>query len=302
MIKAGATKRLWALFALVLLILSSIWTYRYIYKKPYLIPIQIVGATHGSKPYVKVEIEGREYFFVLDLGFFSQGAIDAPCLAEIQNKALKKTATFHGVLGKNYKSKVYEIPELAVGQMKFSSVLLEESNLAFQADATTQPENKCTAEITAGTLGSGLFKETCLCLDLHSFKMAFCDSFETFKSRLKPHNPFSKVPFSFKNGWIEFEMNVAQKTLHCILDTGSTLNHINVPNPDNKPISEFIKTKQSFDSAQVGTMDFGPIVFSQLPINFPVHIDAIIGLDFIANHLIFIDFVNQEIYFSRAAS
>ena len=299
-IRARTNKKLRFLFVLVFLVLLSVLACRYVYKKPYFVPVRIVGGTSSNVPYVEVGIEGREYFFTIDLGFFGQGAIDSPCLSEIQNKVFKKTATFWGFLGNKYQSKVYAIPELAVGRMKFSSVLLDESSLAFQADATAIPLDKCSAAITAGTLGSLLFKETCLCLDLHASKMAFCDSFETFKRELKPHNPFSKIPFSFKNGWIEFDINVAQKTLHCILDSGATLNHINTPNPDKVPIPEFVKGKQPFDNVQIGGMDFGPIVFSHLPINFPVRIDAIIGVEFILDHVIFIDFIKQEIYFSKA--
>lgn len=288
----------WFLFILGCLLLLSVWTYQS--RKTYFIPVQVVGNTYGRLPYVKVEIEGREYFFILDLGFSGQAKIASACLSEIPNKVFEKNSTSIGFSGSKYQKNVYRVPELKVDQMKFHSVLVEEDNIAFHVDSAISPSLGFIPEITSGALGCMLFQKACVCLDLHFSMIAFCDSFDTFKRELHPNNPFSKVPFFFSNGFIEFEMSTPNGPLHCLLDTGSTLNHINTPNLEDIPIKEFVKAEVYFDNVQIGGKDFGPITFSPLPIKLPVNIEAIIGLEFLLQHVVFIDFLNHEIYFEKS--
>ncbi len=271
------------------------------YIKKYLIPVPIAGYTRSSLPYIKIDINKKPFFFMLDLGFNKDSSIVSSCLAEIQNKVFEQMTTSSTIRGNRYPIKTYKIPQLQIDRMKFYSVLITEDNHEMDADTRLIVGKYHTAEATAGSLGSTLFKNTCLCLDLYSSMIAFCDSFDTLKKTLKPCNPFSKIPFSFKNGFIEFDITTTEQSLHCILDTGSTWNMINAPHPPHIPLSEFIENELFFEHVKIKDMDFGSITFHPLPFKgTPTRIDAVLGIDFLADHVVFIDFPNREIYFSKA--
>lgn len=83
-----------------------------------------------------------------------------------------------------------------------------------------------------------------------------------------------------------------------MLDTGSCRSHINMPNPENVPSKEFIQNKTHYDKLQIDGIDFGPITFSYLPIK----IDAILGVELLINHAVFIDFINHDLYVCKTFS
>jgi hypothetical protein len=287
-------------FILGILILSALWVYQSAYKKPYCIQIPIAGYNNGNIPYIKVDIEGKEYFFIIDLGFDCKASIASEYLSEVKDKVFVKSSTSIGFRGNKYSRDTYKIPKLKIDKMTFYSVLLEEESKLFDADSIVVPLKEKRVKVTSGAVGSKLFKGTTLCLDLYCSMMALCDSFETFMKELQPKTNFSKVPILHENNLIEFEMDTPEGTLRCLLDTGSTMNYINMPNPDNIPLEEFIKNEKRFDNVRIGGKDFGPMTFLPLPLKFPMHVDAIVGLDFLFDHVVFIDFMKHEIYFDKA--
>lgn len=180
--------------------------------------------------------------------------------------------------------------------MSFSRIILEELNTRFSIDAAFDQTAVDFPEHTAGSIGSCLFRKTCVYLDLYASKRAFCDSFTSFSKKLNPKIFFAKVPFQFENGLIEFDLETPGGFQHCILDTGTCRNHINMPNPENTALKEFVENKKRYEKVRIGNIDFGPITFSFLPINLPMKIDAILGVEFLINHSLFIDFINHELY------
>lgn len=292
-------KKFLKIFILGLVIFLSIWAYKGIYKRPYFIPVAIEGYTYGHLPYVQVNIEGWEYCLVLDLGYAGEATLAYGGLAEIRGKVFEKTVITGGFLGTKYKQNIYRIPELKIHRMKFDSVLLEEESTELHIDSALDQATVDLPEFTAGALGSLLFRNTCLCIDLYSSMMAFSDSFETVKRELKPVHPFVAVPFQFINGWIEFDLETSEGKLHCMLDTGSTRNHIDSPNVENIPIKDFSKNEKQLQIVQIGNRDFGPITFSPIPLKYPTKIDAILGVEFLLEHIVVIDFIKHELYIRR---
>jgi hypothetical protein len=87
--------------------------------------------------------------------------------------------------------------------------------------------------------------------------------------------------------------------VRCVLDTGSTWN---VLNEGNEEISEqalwLPDNIVQYPFFQIEGSDFGPIAFHRMSIRIPIRIEAILGMEFIKNHRIFLDFANKSIYFS----
>ena len=89
-----------------------------------------------------------------------------------------------------------------------------------------------------------------------------------------------------------------QNQSHRIID----LDHLNeeapVFNLENENLLSF-NPEDRWDAKtfQINGNEFGPVNFIKM--KSPLGLDAIIGMEFIDNHLIFIDFRNEKIYFSK---
>ena len=116
-------------------------------------------------------------------------------------------------------------------------------------------------------------------------------------------------------------MNTEAGPLRCVLDTGSTwnllnkdlqdqsldhrqidLDHIHEKRPILNTENENLLTLNPEDcwdakTFQINGKEFGPVDFMKM--KSPLGLDAIIGMEFIEQHLIFIDFRNEKIYFSK---
>ncbi len=54
-----------------------------------------------------------------------------------------------------------------------------------------------------------------------------------------------------------------------------------------------------FTDFNLGQHNLGPIVFHRIPISLPIHIEAILGMEFFQNHIVFLDFEKQKAYIAN---
>jgi len=93
----------------------------------------------------------------------------------------------------------------------------------------------------------------------------------------------------------------SQGPLLCMIDTGCTKNLIFTSNPDGKSIQELFRDKENFTTFttfQIGEKEFGATTFRPFPIAFPIKVEAILGMEFLVDHQVLIDFKNAEVYFA----
>jgi hypothetical protein len=57
-----------------------------------------------------------------------------------------------------------------------------------------------------------------------------------------------------------------------------------------------------YPSFVVGSREFGPIEFHRVPIKIPIRVEAILGMEFFDNYLVFIDFSEKQIYLTKSKS
>ena len=110
--------------------------------------------------------------------------------------------------------------------------------------------------------------------------------------------------------------------LRCVLDTGSTWNMLNkdlenpsndhmilssenadqhaVLNPENKSLLSFVpKDDLDISVFNIGGREFGPMTFNR--IKSPITFDAIMGMEFFEDTLIYIDFFQGKNLFLRVS-
>ena len=85
--------------------------------------------------------------------------------------------------------------------------------------------------------------------------------------------------------------------LECWRDTGSTWNMYNQNDKALREKKPLFDPKDTFDTEifQIGKKNFGPITFNR--IYSPVPLQAIIGMEFFRDTLVYIDFKEQMLYF-----
>lgn len=103
-------KKLITTFVLGFLVFLSFWSYRILYEDTYFIPVDIVGDARVGVPYIKVNIEDKEYFLELDIGFSREVSIASGGLNELKDKVFVSTVKSVGYQGKAYKKTPIEFP------------------------------------------------------------------------------------------------------------------------------------------------------------------------------------------------
>lgn len=286
-------------------------------KGAYFYPVKFAEFSHYDIPCLALKIEGKQTTAKFDLGFSGDMSLPEEFLMTLKYRPFIRTIKHFGLRGKTYESNIYEIPEIRIDRMSFYKAKVQGSNLEFENDAIISKEKENDFE-NLGRIGWKTFYNFNIFIDCENSLMAFCDGLKTLEKQGYPAHSFAKTSLLLDRDFIEFEAMTDLGPLRCVLDTGATCNFLNkdlqrnsnehmVLNPENA--DEYRKTnsenkdhmvfnveyEHEFPVFKIGGQDFGPVNFRKIKI--PAEIDAIIGMDFIEDNLIFIDFPQRKIYF-----
>ena len=286
-------------------------------KNAYFVPMAINGFSSADIPYLKMNIEDKIVTAKIDLGYEGDVYLPSEIIQGLNTKKFLKSRPNYGLTGKTYKSDVYQVAKVHIGNMTFFPVEVEEANLELEDDINLGEKGE-VLEDNVGRVGWCLFHNFNLLIDCEHSTLALCDSLETLNKQGYPVDSFTWTPLLLDRGFIEFEATTETGTLRCLLDTGSTWNMLNkdlenlcnnhmiftlenvdqysILNPENKNLMVFdSKDIRELSVFNIGGKEFGPMTFNR--IKSPMAIDAIIGMEFFDSTLIFIDFPNHKIYF-----
>lgn len=272
------------------------------HQKPYYIKAPIAKWSSIQSPCIDVAIENKTFSMELDLGFRGNLTFTKPYVDTISSKTFLKEKLMYGIRGKEYVTKLYQIPTLQIGKMTFLKPVLQEEKEDFIRDATFVPDGQKRSPRDPGRLGWQLFCKVNLLVDSKNSLIAFCDSIETLGKQGYEVKQFIDVPLFLERGLIEFDAKTPEGNLRCALDTGATWNMLNCEGKEEKTIDDMIWDPSNvieYSSISINGKDFGPISFHKLPIKIPIRIEAILGADFFKNHIVFLDFNKKRIYFSK---
>ena len=267
---------------------------------PYFFPVLVEKFTAADLPCLAVQMDGDVVSAMLDLGFRGQFSFTSRFLQQIENKKYLRSKKMYGIRGGEYEESLYEIPAMKIGSMSFSRPVLHEHSEEFHKESTLVKKNGSPSPPEEGRIGWELFGNTNLFLDLGSSKVAFCDSTSTLKKEGYPVEAFVKTPLFLERGLVEFEAETPEGPLRCMLDTGATWNLLNTDLEEGKSIEQVILEpnnilKHAF--FKIDGKDFSAVAFHRIPIKIPIHIEAILGMEFFRDHLVFLDFAEKVVYF-----
>ncbi len=269
----------------------------------YFVSVPISEYSSANLPCVNVEIEGRQLLFLLDLGFRGDLSLDNDVLDSLDSKTFVGERRTYGVRGKPYTNKSYRIPKAVIGSMSFSPPMVQEENSEFLKDSRIAINDNIESSKEVGRLGWELFLQSNLLLDIPHSQIAFCDSLDTLIKHGYQNETFTRIPLLLERGLVEFEASISDGVLRCMLDTGATFSVLNNDvEEEGKSLDGLAWDPDKvaeYPSLKINGKDFGPVLLHPLPIRIPIRIEAILGMDFLKNHIVFLSFGDQCAYFSK---
>jgi hypothetical protein len=264
--------------------------------------IPITKWTASQYPCLTIQIGDKVISSYIDLGFRGYFSLNRSVLEQIEEKTLLGSQKMHGFQGHTYRNSVFSIPEIRINGIPFYSNEVQEEAQDFYENATFVKDGSEPSPPEPGSIGWKVFRSTNLLMDFRNQKIALCDSVSTLKKQGYSIETFVATPLLIERGLIEVALNTTNGPLRCMLDTGCTWNVINTKNSQNKTMDELVWDPENFyemTSLQINEMELGPVSFRRLPIELPIHIEAILGMEFLSQCTVFLDFSKNLAYFSR---
>lgn len=235
----------------------------------------------------------------LDLGFRGDLVMMEQGITQISQKVFVGEKPMYNIRGNKYPEKLYQIPKVEIGGITFIRPIMQEETEEHRKESIfSQKEEKENLWEDSGKLGWHLFEKSNLLIDIKNATIAFCDSLETLSKNGYAVDQLIKTPLLLERGLVELKTKASDQPLLCTLDTGCTLNFLN---REGEIEQELWKEENviSYDSFKIEEVELGPILFHQIPIKIPIHLEALLGMKFFKDHLVFLDFGRKTIYFSK---
>jgi hypothetical protein len=297
------------IFGLAGIVFSCLWFFSKKSSDPnlkhFFVPISTVQLEGETLPHIVLQVGEETLPVLLDLGFRGTFSLTEPFFSKIEKKTYLGSQKMYDWRGNEYEKKVYRVPKVGIGSIAFREYTGQEESLEFQQNTMLHQKGGEEPRKEWGKVGWELFEETNLFLDLSSSRIAFCDSLATLEKEGYPAAVFTKVPFDIQRGLIEIEAMTSEGPLLCTLDTGATWNFLHKEVGRETSAEEFLFDPNNitqFSSFKVTGKELGPMVFHHFPIHLPIQVQAMLGIEFFQNYVVFIHFKEGVIYFAPADS
>ncbi|WP_194848233.1 hypothetical protein [Candidatus Neptunochlamydia vexilliferae] len=293
---------LWFGVALILLGATSTLLWKtFFYKEKAYFAILPVKITRANLPCVDVMVEGKTYPVVIDLGSRFGLYVNTGVLKNF-NKKRCGIEKWRNLRGKGFKYPKYTLSKLEMGSLIFQKpVVVSTPEKEGSVCVIWQGENeeKLPSE-NIGHIGRELLKNVNLLFDIKRSVTIATNDWDVLKSEGYEMDSFIKVPFSLKRNGMIVRVETDLGQLKLILDTGSTLTLLKDSMlPKDKEVSIGYHGLSSMNSGRfvVGGVDFGSQELTFLKMTDKLRdIDGLLGMDFIQNHVIYVDFSKKILY------
>ena len=245
--------------------------------KKYFERIPVTFNSHDN-PIIDVSIQGNVYPLKLDLGSFIPFSLSEEILQNI-HKTKYGTSKWHDFRGKQYESPVYTIPEIKIGCLTFTRAFANRDSEDFHANATFDGP----ALQLPGVIGLPILGKYNLFLDFPHASIYASNDHLSFKAGLLSEKLLA-IPFTVHPDGIIFSVETDRGAYRLLLDTGATFTVIRGPH------SGFT------EKFCIMGHDFGERSIKALDVNPQFDFDGAIGMDFLYEYPIFIDYSNRIVF------
>jgi len=262
------------------------------------VPIPRYSSTQS--PCIDVWIEGKLLSMELDLGLQGDLTLEEDWIDQIETKTFLRTKTMYGIQGTEYPTHLFRVPKVKIGNLVFLDSVLQQNGQNFSGDSVFVNNGEEPSKSEPGRLGWELFHNTNLLIDLVNSRICGSDSIATLKNHGLFLKTFSVAPLYTDRGLLEFDVDCSLGSIRCVLDSGCTWNLLHVDRGDS--IKQMIWEPENIlecTDFNINGIDFESVAFHQVPIRLPIQIDAILGMEFFRDHLVFINFSERLVYISK---
>lgn len=262
---------------------------------------------YANIPQVKVEIQGEEFLLDVDSGSKFQLTLNKGVLTQ-----LKKTpcGTLQGkdAMGNSYESPAYSIRRINIGRHVFENVVVKEVNDDYVAHTTFHTGEEQIGENLkrgSGTVGRDLLEKMNLLFDFQNGIILECNDIKHLKKAAYSLDDLVPIPLERGRTGVILNVDTDWGILRLSLDTGSTLTlikHSLLKNSDLKQ-QECELPHLSTSKFKIGNKDFGNLKMYLFDITSELHeIDGVLGMDFLKNHVVYINHQDHVIYVGVSTS
>lgn len=260
------------------------------------IPINISAS---NTPELKVTIRNHILCLCLDLGSKHFLSLNKNILNKLSKKP-NGTVKWRDYKGDPYEADSYLIPEMNIEGLSLKNVETKELSETYTAASYLWKDTPNGKKESVGYLGLPLLEKCNLCLDFQHKNAYFCKSLKTLQNKgIFPKN-LIKVPFKKIKGLMLVEAVTDLGKLNLAIGTQAS---ISVVKPSFIKDDDLIKNDaHGFSFCPVTNFElegknFGNLNLYKLNMldNFDI-IDGVLGMDFLMNHTMYIDYKNNFIY------
>ncbi len=265
----------------------------------------IVSLGSSDIPITKVEIQGKEYLLEIDLGSKFQISLNKDILENLKKHSCGSLKS-RDVKGNAYEVAAYRLERIKIGDLTFKNVIATEVNENFVKNTTLWIDSENTqprAKRTVGKIGRALLENLNILIDIQQHSMLILGKDVT--STAHKFDKLNKVPFEIGRTGVILKTNTDFGEKKMSLDTGSTISFIRAC-PSEQDWAQnyqyglpYLRTLKF----EIGNTDFGGMDLYLLDITSELNeIDGILGMDFLKNHVIYLDFHKKLAYVADSST
>lgn len=280
----------------------GIWKIALLYERFSRAVVIPISLTSSNMPCLAIRIEGKPYPIGLDLGADTPLALNQRILNQVVKKESRGTSSFLDLQGNLYHSPLFVLPEVRIRNLHLKNIPTREDSETFHKNSILWSEEDNEFD-PLGAIGRPLLKKTNLLLDILNLTVIACDSPRTLAKMGFSLDKMIYIPFIFSKKMIPvFEAETDAGLLRLSFDTGCTETIIRSSRLKDHPqttderelticnSSCFMMGNHNFGTQRLLLCDLTPEI---------EEIDGMLGMDFISNHIMYIDYKNQALYFSK---
>lgn len=257
-------------------LLLTLWSLSLLAAAPLEIPIQRLKYDFR---FADADIQGQKFLLLIDTGSGYAISLNKRLTQDLELIKTGKTANFFMTSGEAFHSDEILIPEVHFGPITFTNILGRE-------DGEWLDQNPLKIE---GILGRPFLQNHYVLIDLVDNKLILSETQAEIEDLGYPLDQWTATPFSLTNVGIILDVQIQNLPAQLALDTGSS--HTIVKNS--------FKTRNNLD--QVDTLTACGLPFNdfvQRDLVEPAEVDGFLGINFLNNRKLFIDFQQKQIRLS----
>jgi hypothetical protein len=247
-------------------------------------------------PLIKVEIDGDIYPIVIDLGSKFSLSLDKKTLTKL-NKKNHGVVEWRDLKGNYYHSNAYILPKIQVGDLAWNDVIANEELEDFLSNTTLWNTHETIPNDKVGYLGRPLLLRYKLLIDVANSLLVISNDQNKLSEMGYEIKKMIKVPLEEGAGIIlKVETDIGIQKYG--IDTGATINLARASLFSDKEQGQD-KGMRTYSSQRcvIGDHDFKKTMFYLIDITPELKdIDGCLGMDFLKNHVVYIDYPNRTAY------